>query len=174
MKKLTRHVLPPPKTTLLVFLLLICFTSINGWAQNKPVFTVSGLIKDSAGVAVANATVLEKGTKNAVSTNIDGAFNIKVSSESAVLIISSVGYINQETPVNSQAYLSILLQKLQHDLGEVIVVGYGTTKKASVIGAIAVVTDKDIGMVHGGSTVSTSLAGKLPGVSFRMQDGRPG
>ena len=174
MEKLNRHVLPPPKTRLLFFLLVICFLSTNGWAQNKPVFTVSGLIKDSAGVAIANATVQEKGTKNAVTTNIDGAFNIKVASESAVLIISSVGYINQETPINSQAYLSILLQKMQHDLGEVVVVGYGTTKKASVIGAIAVVTDKDIGMVHGGSTVSTSLAGKLPGVSFRMQDGRPG
>jgi TonB-linked SusC/RagA family outer membrane protein len=173
MKKFNRHVLPPPKTRPLAFLLLI-FISINSWAQNKPVFTVSGLIKDSAGMAVANATVLEKGTKNAVTTNIDGSFNIKVSSESAVLIISSVGYINQETAINNQAYLAILLQKLRQDLGEVIVVGYGTTKKASVIGAISAVTDKDIGMVHGGSTVSTSLAGKLPGVSFRMQDGRPG
>ncbi|MBO9203251.1 MULTISPECIES: SusC/RagA family TonB-linked outer membrane protein [Niastella] len=174
MKKLNRHVLPPPKTMSLVFLLLFIFNSLNGWAQNKPVFTVSGLIKDSTGAAVANATVLEKGTKNAVTTNNDGAFNIKVSSESAVLIISSVGFINQETPINSQAYLSVLLQKLRQDLGEVIVVGYGTTKKASVIGAVVAVTDKDIGMVHGGSTVSTSLAGKLPGVSFRMQDGRPG
>ncbi|OQP45580.1 SusC/RagA family TonB-linked outer membrane protein [Niastella yeongjuensis] len=174
MKKLNRHVLPPPETRLLLSLLFLVFISINSWAQSKPVFAVSGLIKDSAGVAVANATVLEKGTKNAVTTNIDGAFSIKVSSESAVLIISSVGYIDQETPINNQAYHSILLQKLQKDLGEVIVVGYGTTRKASVIGAIAAVTDKDIGMVHGGSTVSTSLAGKLPGVSFRMQDGRPG
>ncbi|MFL5743316.1 MAG: SusC/RagA family TonB-linked outer membrane protein [Niastella sp.] len=174
MKKFNRHVLPPPKARLLLSFLVIFLLSINGWAQNKPVFTVSGQIKDSAGVAVANATVLEKGTKNAVTTNIDGSFNIKVSSESAVLIISSVGYINQETPINSQANLAILLQKLRQDLGEVIVVGYGTTKKASVIGAIVAVTDKDIGMVHGGSTVSTSLAGKLPGVSFRMQDGRPG
>jgi len=73
MKKLNRHVLPPPKNKLLISLLVIFFISINGWAQNKPVFTVNGQIKDSAGVAIANATVLEKGTKNAVTTNIDGA-----------------------------------------------------------------------------------------------------
>jgi TonB-linked SusC/RagA family outer membrane protein len=142
------------------------------WAQPK--VAVSGLVKDSTGAPVANATVLEKGTKNAVTTNIDGAFQIKVADGSAVLIISSVGFANQETPVNDQTSFSIVLQKLRQDLGEVIVVGYGTTKRASVIGSIASVTDKDIGMVHGGSTVSTSLAGKLPGVSFRMQDGRPG
>jgi TonB-linked SusC/RagA family outer membrane protein len=147
---------------------------MTAWAQQKARLTVSGLVKDSAGVAVANATVLEKGTKNAVTTGIDGGFTIKVSGDSAVLLISSVGYIDRETPINNQAYLNILLNKLRQDLGEVIVVGYGTTKKASVIGAIVSVSDKDIGMVHGGSTVSTSLAGKLPGVSFRMPDGRPG
>jgi TonB-linked SusC/RagA family outer membrane protein len=174
MKELTGRVLPPPKTCFLVLLLLNCFISVTAWAQQKARLTVSGLVKDSAGVAVANATVLEKGTKNAVTTSPDGAFTIKVSGDSAVLLISSVGFINQETPINNQAYLSILLKKLRQDLGEVIVVGYGTTRKASVIGAIASVSDKDIGMVHGGSTVSTSLAGKLPGVSFRMPDGRPG
>lgn len=174
MKELIRRVLPPPKTSFLVLFLLSCFISITTKAQQKARLTVSGLVKDSAGMAVANATVLEKGTKNAVTTSMDGAFTIKVSGDSAVLLISSVGFINQETPLNNQTYLNILLQKLRQDLGEVIVVGYGTTKKASVIGAIVSVSDKDIGMVHGGSTVSTSLAGKLPGVSFRMPDGRPG
>jgi TonB-linked SusC/RagA family outer membrane protein len=147
--------------------------ALQAWAQPKPGISVSGLVKDSTGMAIANATVQEKGTKNAVSTNLEGAFTIKVG-ESAVLIISSVGYANTEIPVGSQTNLAVQLLKLQHDLGEVVVVGYGTTKKASVIGAIATVTDRDIGMVHGGSTVSTSLAGKITGVSFRMPDGRPG
>jgi TonB-dependent SusC/RagA subfamily outer membrane receptor len=59
-------------------------------------------------------------------------------------------------------------------LSDVVVVGYGTQKKGSVTGAISTVTAKDIERVHGGSTVSTTLAGKLPGVTFRMPDGRPG
>jgi TonB-linked SusC/RagA family outer membrane protein len=158
----------------LLFLLLQIIISLPIWAQPHAGVALSGLIKDSTGAAVANATVLEKGTKNAVTTNLDGAFTIKVSGESAVLIVSSIGYAGTEITVGNQSFISILLQKLRQDLGEVVVVGYGTQKKASLIGAIAVVTDRDIGMVHGGSTVSTSLAGKLSGVSFRMSDGRPG
>jgi TonB-linked SusC/RagA family outer membrane protein len=159
---------------LLLFLFFLTIIPLSIWAQPNAGFSVSGLVKDSTGAAVANATVLEKGTKNAITTNIDGAFNIKVSGESAVLIISSVGFASTEIRVGNHTNISILLQKLRQDLGEVVVVGYGTQKKASVIGSIAVVTDRDIGMVHGGSTVSTSLAGKLSGVSFRMPDGRPG
>lgn len=162
-----------PKKCLL-FLLLQTIISLSISAQPNAGITVSGLVKDSTGAAVANATVLEKGTKNAATTNIDGVFTIKVSGESAVLIISSVGFASTEITVGNQTSLSIQLQKMRQDLGEVVVIGYGTQKKASVIGAIAVVTDRDIGMVHGGATVSTSLAGKLAGVSFRMSDGRPG
>jgi len=160
--------------TKLLLLFVYCLLSTSLWAQQKPGISVSGLVKDSAGLSIANATVLEKGTKNAVTTNLDGAFTIKVAGESAVLIISSVGYVNQEIPVYNQPYFNVVLKRMQSDLGEVVVVGYGTQKKASLIGAIATVTDKDIGMVHGGSTVSTSLAGKLAGVSWRMPDGRPG
>ncbi|MEJ7828017.1 MAG: SusC/RagA family TonB-linked outer membrane protein, partial [Segetibacter sp.] len=61
-----------------------------------------------------------------------------------------------------------------NNLNEVIVTGYGTQKKESLTGAISTVTAKDLDRVHGGSTVSSGLAGKLPGVSFRMPDGRPG
>jgi TonB-linked SusC/RagA family outer membrane protein len=183
MKKLTKHELRGRScaaldscllTKLLLFLLLNVASFMPALAQPGNSIPVSGVVKDSAGLAVANATVLEKGTKNAVTTSIDGAFNIKVAGTSAVLVISSVGYINQELPVGEQTNFSIQLKRSQSDLGEVIVVGYGTTKKASVIGAVATVTDKDFSMVHGGSTVSTSLAGKLAGVSFRMTDGRPG
>jgi TonB-linked SusC/RagA family outer membrane protein len=159
---------------LLLFLIFLTIIPLSIWAQPNAGLSVSGLVKDSTGSAVVNATVLEKGTKNAVTTNLDGAFTIKVSGESAVLIISSVGFAGTEIRVGNQTNISILLQKLRQDLGEVVVIGYGTQKKTSVIGAIAVVTDRDIGMVHGGSTVSTSLAGKLSGVSFRMSDGRPG
>ncbi|THU32902.1 TonB-dependent receptor [Niastella caeni] len=170
MKPLTKKLL----RKLLLFKFFYCILFVQAAAQPKAGMVVSGLVKDSAGVPVANATILEKGTKNATTTNNDGAFNIKVSNDQAVLVISSVGFANQEIPLNNQSYLNISLQKLRHDLGEVVVIGYGTQKKTSLIGAIAVVTDRDIGMVHGGATVSTSLAGKLSGVSFRMPDGRPG
>lgn len=183
MKKLTKHELRGRScvamdscllTKLLLFLLFNVTTIMPVLAQSGNSITVSGVVKDSVGAAIANATVVEKSTKNAVTTNLQGAFTIKVSSQSAVLIISSVGYVSQELPVGAQTEFTIQLKKSPLDLSEVVVVGYGTTKKTSVIGSIASVTDKDIGMVHGGSTVSSSLAGKITGVSFRMADGRPG
>lgn len=183
MKKLTKHELRGRPcvaldscllTKLLLFLLLTVATFVPVCAQTENSTAVSGVVKDSAGAPLPNATVLEKGTKNAVTTNLDGAFNIKVAGAKSVLIISSVGYVNQELPVGEQTVFSVQLKRSPNDLGEVIVVGYGTTKKASVISAVASVSDKDIGMVHGGATVSSSLAGKLAGVSFRMNDGRPG
>lgn len=182
MKKLTKT-LPPfvavgrslwqRSRMLLCFLLMLSFT-IPAFSQTDAKITVTGTIKDSTGTGIANATIMEKGTKNAATTNSDGAFSIAVSGETAVLVFSSVGYYTQEIRVGTQTFFSISLQKLQQDLGEVVVIGYGTQKKASLIGSVAVVTAKDIGEVHGGSTVSTSLAGKLPGVTFRMPDGRPG
>jgi TonB-linked SusC/RagA family outer membrane protein len=183
MKKLTKHELRGRSCAvldscllakLLLFLFFTAVTFIPVYAQPGNSIPVSGVVKDSTGMPVGNATVLEKGTKNAVTTNIDGAFTIKIAATSAVLVISSVGYVSQELPVGQQTNFTIQLKRAQNDLGEVVVVGYGTTKKASVIGAVATVTDKDFSMVHGGSTVSTSLAGKLAGVSFRMTDGRPG
>src|ERR1044072_8480659 len=173
MKKLTKHELRGRScaaldscllTKLLLLLLLHVATFMPVFSQSANTITVSGVVKDSVGAVIPNATVLEKGTKNAVTTKLDGAFTIKVSGQSAVLIISSVGYVSQESPVGAQTEFSIQLKKAPNDLSEVIVVGYGTTKKASVIGAIAAVTDKDISMVHGGSTVSSSLAGKITGV----------
>jgi TonB-linked SusC/RagA family outer membrane protein len=154
-----------------VFLSLIALPAIS--QTNTPV-TVSGIVKDSAGTVIPNVTVMEKGTKNAATTNEAGAFTITVSSPTAVLVFSSVGFYEQEQPVGNQTYFLVSLQKMQLDMGEVVVIGYGTQKKAAVIGSVASVSAKDIGQVHGGSTVSTSLAGKITGVTFRMADGRPG
>jgi TonB-linked SusC/RagA family outer membrane protein len=170
MKTLTKHLL---RGRCLIFLIFFSLAA-PVFSQTNTKVTISGIIKDSTGSGIAKATVMEKGTKNATTTNEDGAFTLNVSGSTAVLVFSSVGYNSQEIRVGGQVYFAVSLEKLQQDLGEVVVVGYGTQKKESLIGAIAVVTANDIGRVHGGSTVSTSLAGKLAGVSFRMPDGRPG
>src|SRR5689334_2696249 len=138
MKKLTKHELRGRScvvldscllTKLLLFLLLHVATIMPVLAQSGNSITVSGVVKDSVGAAVANATVLEKSTKNAVTTNLQGAFSIKVSGQSAVLIITSVGYVSQELPVGAQTEFTVQLKKSPLDLSEVVVVGYGTTKK---------------------------------------------
>src|SRR6185312_3284257 len=76
--------------------------------------------------------------------------------------------------VGDNKTFSIVLSHANNDLSDVVVIGYGVRKRASITGAVSTITAKDIDRVHAGSTVSTTLAGKLPGVTFRMPDGRPG
>ena len=143
-------------------------------SQSTGKINVTGKVTDSSGASMANVTVVERGTRNATSTTADGVFSINVASTKSILIFTSVGYALQEIKIGNQTNLTVSLQTENKDLGEVIVIGYGTRKKESLTGAISTVTSKDLDRVHGGSTVSTGLAGKLPGVTFRMPDGRPG
>lgn len=155
-----------------IFLLGLFFTPAFSQTQNK--IRVSGTVRDSSGIGIPQVTVAEKGTSNKTITSSEGNFSISVSNAESVLEFSSVGYITEEVKVQSQTTFNISLNITNAALGEVVVVGYGSRKKESLTGAISAVTAKDLDHVHGGSTVSSGLAGKLPGVSFRMPDGRPG
>ncbi len=162
------------KRKLLLLALFFFSFLIPSFSQNTGSIGVTGTVRDSSGAGMPNVTVTERGTKNATTTTADGVFSINVASTKSVLVFSSVGYTQQEVQVGNLTNLTINLQAANRDLGEVVVVGYGTRKKESLTGAISSVTAKDLDRVHGGSTVSSGLAGKLPGVTFRMPDGRPG
>jgi len=163
-----RHI----KSFLLVSFLLLYFVSPVFSQASK--ITVKGIVTDSAGSGLSQVTVSEKGSKNAVITGQEGNFSIAVKGENATLVFSSVGYQNKEYKVGASTNITVLLDRDLRDLSEVVVVGFGSRKKESLTGAISTVTAKDLERVHGGSTVSTGLAGKLPGLTFRMPDGRPG
>ena len=135
---------------------------------------IRGVVKDSTGAGLGQVTVLEKGTKNATITAADGSFSIRLRKNTSALEISSVGFLTQTITPGNQASLEILLVRDSRDMSEVVVIGYAAKKKESLTGAISTITAKDMERVHGGSTVSSGLAGKIPGVSFRMPDGRPG
>ncbi len=160
------------KSTLLLGYLLFSLTSV--FSQSNAKIPITGTIVDSAGVGIPTVTVTEKGTKNSTATSQTGGFSLNVTGSRSVLVVTSVGYAPQEVPIGTQTSLTVRLQQTSQALGEVVVIGYGTQKKGSLTGSIATVTSKDLDRVHGGSTVSTGLAGKLAGVTFRMPDGRPG
>ena len=160
------------KQKFLLFTLLTFFAFTTAFAQEA--VTVSGVVRDSAGAAIPQSTVSEKGKKNATTTNAEGKFTLTVANSRAVLVITSVGYTPLEVPVGNQTNLSISLEQQKVSMEEVVVIGYGTKRKESLTGAISSITAKDMDRVHGGATVSSGLAGKLPGVTFKMPDGRPG
>ncbi|SEW54045.1 SusC/RagA family TonB-linked outer membrane protein [Chitinophaga arvensicola] len=134
---------------------------------------VTGKVTDDQGVALVGVTISIKGTNKGAATNAAGTYTLSVPDDNAVLVFSFVGFLKQEIPVSGRKVINVKLETDSKGLGEVIVVGYGTQKKESITGAISGVTSKDLERVHA-STVSATLAGKIPGVSFRMADGRPG
>lgn len=133
--------------------------------------TVTSMIDEAP---LPGVSVLIKGTSIGTITDVDGNYTISVPSTDAVLVFSFVGFLSEEVEVGNQNEISIALAEDITSLGEVVVTGYGTQTRESITAAISSITAEDIGRVHGGSTVSSGLAGKLPGVTFRMPDGRPG
>ncbi|RYZ62925.1 MAG: SusC/RagA family TonB-linked outer membrane protein, partial [Chitinophagaceae bacterium] len=159
-----------------VYLLALVFLCISQsvLAQDTGRIPVSGVVRDSSGVGMPMVTITEKGTQNVTTTGNDGSFSMSVANARSVLVITSIGYMPQEVTVGTQTNITVSLLSSNASMGEVVVIGYGSRRRESLTGAISTVTSKDLERVHAGATVSAGLAGKIPGVSFRMSDGRPG
>lgn len=143
-----------------------------GYAQDQNVIT--GTVKGkNDGVPIPYVTVQVKGTTEGATTDFDGKYTIEASSDD-VLVFSSIGFKTMEVPVDEKSTVNVDLLEDVAALDEVVVIGYSSVQKKDLTAAISTITSSDLEKVHGGSTVSTGLAGKLPGVSFRMPDGRPG
>ncbi|WP_426293589.1 SusC/RagA family TonB-linked outer membrane protein [Dyadobacter endophyticus] len=135
--------------------------------------TVTGVIKDENGNGLPGVNVVEKGTLNGLSTDTDGKYKITVTNNASILVFSYIGYISQEIQVAGRRSLDVKLIPENKALEEVVVVGYGTQRKESVVGAISQVDNKAL-MRSGTSNVTNALAGKLSGVLTMQQSGEPG
>lgn len=134
--------------------------------------TVSGSIKDERGVPIIGANIVERGTLNGVTSDIDGNFTLSVS-ENAVLQISYIGYISENIPINNKDYISAVLKEDNQSLDEVIVVGYGTTSARKTVSAISTLkTEKTSELPY--TSTSASLQGRVAGVIVQIEGGEPG
>jgi TonB-linked SusC/RagA family outer membrane protein len=134
--------------------------------------TVTGTVVDENREPVIGAGVTEKGTTNGTSTDTDGKFTLSIS-ENAVLSISYIGYVTQEVKTDNKTAITIILYEDTQKLEEVIVVGYGTQKRVSVTGSLAVTSGREIASVPTIS-VTNSLTGRLPGLIATNRSGEPG
>lgn len=134
--------------------------------------TVNGQVMDENGVPLPGANVIEKGTTNGVVTDFDGRFNLSVSNSSAILVISYVGYKQIEVkPSNNNQIFT--LEVNASTLNEVVVIGYGSTKRKDVTGAVASVSAED--MNQGAITSPLQLiSGKAAGVIINQTGSEPG
>lgn len=134
---------------------------------------LSGIVRDENGEPIIGASVLVKGTKVGTVTNAEGEFSLDVPA-SGMLVISYMGFATREVPIKNNSNLKITLNEDEaQNLNEVVVVGYGTQKKASVTGAIASVTTKDLVQTPQ-ANISNMLVGKMPGLIAMQRSGAPG
>ncbi len=133
---------------------------------------VTGIVRDELGEAVIGANIYEKGTSNGTITDLDGKFSLNVSNN-AVLTVSYIGYVATEVTVGNQSSLSIILHEDTQALDEVVVVGYGTVRKADLSGAISSVKG-EILTTRSTQQLSTALQGQMAGVQVTRDNGGPG
>jgi len=133
---------------------------------------IRGVVKDETGAGIPGASVKVKGSLAVAATDMNGAFSISVPSESSVLIISYVGYEPKEVTVGSQKNISIQLVPSSNALEEVAVVGFGTQRKVSLIGAQSTIDSKELKIPV--ASVTQSLAGRIAGVVGVQRTGEPG
>ena len=115
--------------------------AIPGGTEVQQQRTVTGVVKDSKGVAIVGANVMEKGALNGAITDDNGYFSLTVPSN-ATLVISFIGFTTQEIAVGDQDNFTITLLEDSQYLKEVVFVGYGTQKKVNLTGAVDVVTSE--------------------------------
>lgn len=155
----------------LCFLLACCFAVSSSYSQEGTVL-VAGLVKDKAGMLIANASVTEKGTQNAVVTNASGLFSIRVKNANALIVVSAVGYAPLEQVAVTTGNMVVEMEIKAENLSEVAVVGYGRQKKISVVGSQVTVKPEELKIPV--RDLTNALAGRLAGVVAVQRSGEPG
>lgn len=145
----------------------------NSYAKKLAISKIiTGKVTDETGLGLPGVTVRLKGTTTAVGTDSNGAFRIEVPNEEAVLIFSSVGYTSKEIPVAGKSVINVTLGNDAKSLSEVVVVGYGTQKRANVTGAVSSVSGKTLSVLPVGG-VDQALQGRVAGLTV-VNNGSPG
>ncbi len=151
--------------------LFACVFTLVSQAQTK---TVSGKVTDSKdGSPMVGVSVVAKGTSTGTQTGADGTYRLTVPASATTLVFSSVGYTDQEVSISSSNTANVSLTASNDQLGEVVVVGYGTARKKDLTGSVASVQAKDFnkGIV---TSPDQLIQGKVAGVQILNNSGQPG
>lgn len=156
-----------------ILLITVCLlTTLSIYAQS---ITITGKVVDNEGLEIIGANISIKGNPGVGTiTNIDGQYTLKVKNASRdVLIISYVGMKTQEVPIKGQKQVNITLQLDNQELDEVVVTGYGGTRRGDLTGSVVSVKNEVL-MQTPTSNVAQALAGRVAGVQVTQSEGEPG
>jgi len=157
--------------TLILMLMFSSFTPTSLWAQER----ISGTVTDASGIPLPGVSVLQKGTQRGASTDFDGNYSLELTTGEKTLVFSYLGFKTVEIPINGRTTINVGLEEDVASLDEVVVIGYGTQKKESVVGAITQIKGESLQELNAGITnVEEALQGNLPGVTAIQGSGVPG
>jgi TonB-linked SusC/RagA family outer membrane protein len=143
-----------------------------GFHVTAQITRISGTVTDESGEPLPGVNIVEKNTTNGTVSDIDGNYSLSLQTPGATVVFSFIGFETQEIPAN---LTTIDVQMTAGSLGvdEVVIVGYGTQKKESVVGSIATTTSEELKQM-GTPNLSNALAGRVSGVISMVGSGRPG
>ena len=134
---------------------------------------ITGLVKDAHGEPIIGANVVVKGTTNGTITDVDGRYRLDNVPAGGILVVSYIGYLSQEVPMNGRTEMNILLREDTQTLDEVVVVGYGTMRKSDVTGSIGVAKGEEL-LKNQSFSALENLRGKVSGVNIFSNSSQPG
>lgn len=156
------------KKIILIYIFACC--ALLSHAQTR----LSGTVKDEAGLELIGVNIVQKGTLTGTVTDVQGNFTLVLNPLSEQVIqVSMIGYQTQEVDVKNLTVVNVVLMEMNVGLEEVVVVGFGTQKKATVTGSITNVGNDQLKEVPV-SSVTNALTGRVPGLITRQESGRPG
>ena len=154
----------------LALILLCLFGCVSMYAQGV---AVTGTVTDRSGAPLPGAVVFAKGTTATAMTSSDGRYSVRVNNLNATLVFSMVSFQTLEVPLNGRASLDVVLAENQELLDEVVVVAYGTQKRASITGAISSVSNREL-IKAPTMSLSNVVGARVAGVAAVQSSGQPG
>jgi len=140
---------------------------------SQQTITIKGTVTDAEGDPLPGVSIKIKGTSQGTATDSNGAYTLSVADENATLVFSYIGYFSQETVVGSRRSINITLLDDTRTLEEVVVIGYGTVKKANLTGAVGFIDNKQLEN-RAVLSLTQALQGKVSGLTVSSSNGGPG
>lgn len=152
----------------LITLFVCCFSLVPLWSQT----TISGTVTDESTMPLVGVNIIVKGTNTGAVTDFDGNFSLKTQ-KGDVLYFTYVGFKEKEVIIDSEETINIVMIEDASELDEIVIVGYGSQKKESVLGAINQVKGAEL-LETGSANITNALSGISPGMNIVQTTGEPG
>lgn len=161
---------PLPK----IYAAVLAFLMLANTAFSQQNRTIRGSVVDEQQTPLIGVSVVVKGTSIGIQTNASGRFSLNVPADKYILVVTYLGMITQEVDIRNQLDVKVVLKDDVAQLNEVVVVGYGTQKRESVVAAITQTTGKVLERAGGVPSIGAALTGNVPGVVTTASTGMPG